>query len=152
MRKHCNLVLSNEGWICISHLPLHAFPISCCTVGYGEPISEQGRSRKRRRRLRRVANAAAAAAQTYDQEGESGSHSGALQGLDPCAFKVWAFLICRPWKLWIVLLLLRFSAFCTTYLSIFRELDPPVLSLTILDVLRLQQWEGRSSSGMQKLR
>jgi hypothetical protein len=42
-------------------------------------------------------------------------------------------------KLWIVLLLLRFSAFCTTYLSIFRELDPPVLSLTILDVLRLQQ-------------
>jgi hypothetical protein len=27
-----------------------------------------------------------------------------------------------------------------------------VLSLTILDVLRLQQWEGRSSSGMQKLR
>jgi hypothetical protein len=110
-------------------------------VGYGEPISEQGRSRKRRRRLRRVANAAAAAAQTYDQEGESRSHSGALQGLDPCAFKVWAFLICRPWKLWIVLLLLllRFSAFCTTYLSIFRELDPPVLSLTILDVLRLKQ-------------
>jgi hypothetical protein len=27
-----------------------------------------------------------------------------------------------------------------------------VLSLTILDVLRLQQWEGWSSSGMQKLR
>jgi len=111
-------------------------------VGYGEPISEQGRSRKRRRRRRRVANAAAAAAaaiRTYDQEGASGSHSAALQGLDPCAFKVWVFLICRPWKLWIVLLLLRFSAFCTTYLSIFRELDPPVLSFTILDVLRLQQ-------------
>jgi hypothetical protein len=121
-------------------------------VGYGEPISEQGRSRKRRSRRRRVANAVAATIQTSGQEGASGSHSAVLQGLDPCALKVWAFLICRPWKLWIVLLLLRFSAFCTTYLSIFRELDPPVLSFTILDVLRWQQWEGWSSSGMQKLR
>ncbi len=120
MRKHCNLVLSNEGWICMSHLPLHAFPISCCTVGYGEPISEQGRSRKRRRRRRRVANAAAAAIRTYDQEGASGSHSAALRGLDPCAFKVWVFLICGPWKLWIVLA--AAEIFCFLYnLSIYLQ-------------------------------